>query len=217
MRPLYYYQGKAMLSGLRPKPLLLLLLLLVIGYAGCQYAGSNFTPKTVSVRGYVRSDGARISAYHRRPPGSVAHDRPYGQLQIISFVAVSIALAVGCRPIYRFIAAPPLSLLPPLDPTKLPARPVDIEVPKRAATARKAWSCEDCGSEMSAGTRYYYYCESGHGIMTRHRYCGSCSSERYRRKQNLPWLMKEYCDAVAAARREQCVVFYGLPPESFRS
>ena len=50
------------------------------GYHSCSNyidAGSHLTPYSVSVRGYYRNDGTYVRSHYRRPPGSVAHDRPY--------------------------------------------------------------------------------------------------------------------------------------------
>ena len=214
MRPLCYYRGKAKLAGLLSVPLALFVL--VGGYVGCEYAESNITPATVSVRDYFRSDGTHISGYNRRPPGSVAHDRPYEQLRLISFIAVLGAAFWAGRSIYRFVAVPPLSLLPPLDFASLPPPAVEIAVPVLTATARKEWECEDCGTRIATGTAYFYY-EGGGAHRDRHRYCGPCAAERNRRKKELPGLKREYSEAQARARRDQCLSVYGLPPESLRT
>tara|TARA_B100000795_G_C22728786_1_gene410533 strand:- start:37 stop:876 length:840 start_codon:yes stop_codon:yes gene_type:complete len=64
-------------------------------------AGEHFTPYSVSVRGYNRSDGTYVSPYNRRPPGGVAHDAPYkrermymGLLFLVSLVGVAGSVLV---------------------------------------------------------------------------------------------------------------------------
>jgi hypothetical protein len=214
MRPFCYYRGKAKLAGLFGVPLFLLVL--IGGFAGYQYAESNITPATVVVREYVKSDGTHVSGYNRRPPGSVPHDQPYEYIQFSAFIAILGATFWTGRSIYRFIGAPPLSLLPPLDPALLPALPIDIVIPVKTATARKLWSREDCDTGLRPGATYSYY-ESGCPYTRRHRYCGPCAAGRGSRGKEISVRRREYSDAVAKARRRQCLSFYGLPPESLRN
>jgi hypothetical protein len=214
MRPFCYYRGKAKLAGLFRVPLALFVL--IGGYAGAKFAGSKITPATIAVREYVRSDGTHVSGYSRRPSGSVPHDQPFEYIQFSALIAVLGATFWTGRSIYRFVGAPPLSLLPPLDPALLPPRPTDIVIPVKTATARKLWSCEDCDTELRPGATYSYY-ECGRPYTRRHRYCGSCAAGRGSRRKEMSGLRREYSDAVAKAHRRQCLLFYGLPPESLRT
>jgi hypothetical protein len=48
---------------------------------GCFFSNANITPSSVSVSGYTRRDGTRVSGYSRRPAGSKGHDEPFELLR----------------------------------------------------------------------------------------------------------------------------------------
>jgi len=129
MRSASYYKGKARLAGILGIPFAILVM--ASGYVGYQYATSNITPATVSVSGYTRADATHVSAYNRRPRGSVVHDEPYEGLSLVSLIVFLGGAYFACRPIFRFIVMSPLSLLPLLDPTILPPQPIEHAVPVR--------------------------------------------------------------------------------------
>ena len=213
MRSASYYKGKARLAGILGIPFAILVM--ASGYVGYQYATSNITPATVSVSGYTRADATHVSAYNRRPRGSVVHDEPYEGLSLVSLIVFLGGAYFACRPIFRFIVMSPLSLLPPLDPTILPPQPIEHAVPVKTATARKDWLCEDCGARITAGKTYLYY--QGRGAYGRgYRFCTLCATKRDHLKKELPRLRREYALARVKARREQCLSLYGLPPESLQ-
>ncbi|MEI9975359.1 MAG: hypothetical protein WDO73_26820 [Ignavibacteriota bacterium] len=124
MHPVCYYRGKAKLAGLFGVPVVLLVL--IAGYAGYEFADFNITPATVAVRDYTRSEGTHVSGYTRRPPCSVPHDQPYEYIRFTSFSAVLTGVYWAGRPVYRFVVTPPLLLLPPLAVALLPSPPIVI-------------------------------------------------------------------------------------------
>ena len=58
--------------------------LAALGISGAIYSAKQHTPKSISVSGYTRQDGTRVSAYRRRPAGSVKKDAPWGILMLLS-------------------------------------------------------------------------------------------------------------------------------------
>jgi hypothetical protein len=136
-------------------------------------------------------------------------------MKFVMFFLVLVGFCAASRTGYRFIAAPPLSLLPPIDTKILPNRPGAVDVPNRTATARKQWLCEDCHREIDPGDAYRYFeGVDGNARRARERYCLRCAHERERRADILPELRREYEQAVERERRRQCMLFYGSPPES---
>lgn len=64
-------------------------------------AGRHLTPYSVRVRGYYRRDGTYVAPYHRRPPGSVAHDAPYEQTR--SLCQLGMFFGVGSSLVPPFL------------------------------------------------------------------------------------------------------------------
>lgn len=66
-------------------------------------AGQHLTPYSVHVRGYYRSDGTYVSSYQRRPPGGVAHDKPYKSTRALCTIVFIFSASVGGTSIYLFV------------------------------------------------------------------------------------------------------------------
>jgi hypothetical protein len=193
-------------------------LLLVLGPWIMFHASSNITPRSVSVRGYHRADGTYVRPYHRRPPGSVAHDRPYEQLRILGFFLTAGGAVFAYASSRRLFFESPENLLPPLPLDAPPRRPVVVRVPISRATARRRWSCEQCRSEIDRGTQYWFFESSGRYSM-RHRFCGSCRALLASEAGLHDARMRHYEDAVRTyysdrRRRleEQFRLYYGCDP-----
>lgn len=73
----------------------LTIFLFSITYNSYKEAGENLTPYSVSVRGYYRRDGTYIHPYHRRPSGSVRHDRPYENKRSCLYIAMIGECLIG--------------------------------------------------------------------------------------------------------------------------
>jgi hypothetical protein len=58
-------------------------------------ANSKLTPYSVTVKGYYRSDGTRVESYKRRPPGSVAHDKPYERAKVWNVIQLLFSVVIG--------------------------------------------------------------------------------------------------------------------------
>lgn len=84
----------------------------VLGGYGCELTYQH-SPATVSVSGYIRRDGTRVSSYHRRAPGVAARDRAVSNarwwIRAIIFVAWVGLIPVGVS-IQGRIVPPPLKL-----------------------------------------------------------------------------------------------------------
>jgi hypothetical protein len=63
-------------------------------------AGRHLTPKSVSVQGYYRRDGSYVQPYHRRPPGGVKHDAPYGNIRSNCGMGMLTAGGIAFAPFY---------------------------------------------------------------------------------------------------------------------
>ena len=66
-------------------------------------AGQHLTPYSVHVRGYYRSDGTYVSPYQRRPPGGVAHDKPYKSTRALCTIVFIFSASAGGSSIYLFV------------------------------------------------------------------------------------------------------------------
>ena len=141
-----YYITKARLSGMfseTPKGLAVLIVASVVFL----FAQGSLTPFSVFVSGYTRTDGTRVSSYSRRPPGSVPHDEPYQLLNLAGMAGLVVGVFFAGRPMWRFFAAQPETLVPiPKDAPLPPSPPIFVRSPNRSAKARKDWTCEGCGT-----------------------------------------------------------------------
>jgi hypothetical protein len=166
-----YYVTKAKLSGVfseAPKGFAAL----VIATALFLFAQGNLTPSSVSVSGYTRADGTRVASYYRRPPGSVAHDRPYQALNLVAILGIGIGGFFTGRPIRRFFVAPPEALVPiPKNSPPRPSLPIRIPNLPHSAKARKNWKCLGCEKTIASGDVYHYS-----AVDVRQRFCGSCAT-----------------------------------------
>src|SRR5947207_15081085 len=66
-------------------------------------AGRHLTPASVSVSGYYRRDGTYVRPYHRRPPGSVAHDAPYESKRSLCELGMFLGVAISLVPVFPFL------------------------------------------------------------------------------------------------------------------
>lgn len=190
--------------------------LLLIGWFVLGVCSSNITPSSVSVRGYYRRDGTYVSPYHRRPPGSVAHDEPY---QFGALCGLGLAIA-GLISTGSFIHAlwkkSDFDLLPPIGyVSTLPPPPVKPRVPDAFAKSRKLWRCRRCPRLISVGDRYWYFSNPA-PYAGRERICPSCVSAVATEAKRYPQEAIAYSHLVAEEQRrvarihaEQYRVVYG--------
>ena len=152
-------------------------LIVVLSTVGFAASRLEITPASVSVSGYTRANGTRVSSYSRRPAGSVAHDAPFETLDTICFLADAAGAIWLIVLIYR--AAKTDHVLLFLKGVSLhdsyPQRPLDVEVPYASAKARKPWACERCSGGIRPGSVYYF-------VPTRERYsrrhyCAACRND----------------------------------------
>lgn len=214
MRPIRFYRAKVKLARIWPY-LPAGIVLLVAGSFSFFYAELNITPKSVSVSSYHRSDGAYVSSYNRRPPGSIAHDQPYEALQVLGFLMAAGGGVLTYTSVRRLFFIPPHKLLPPLSDDNLPQAPQEVRFPKSRAVARKRWSCERCRSGSGRGTEYWYF-ESRGRYTVRHKFCGPCRTKLSHEASLQAAKWREYSAALQTYHsrkerrlREQFRAYYG--------
>lgn len=224
-KPIQYWVAKARLAGMLGS-FPIALVLLSGGFLIWEEAGSHLTPYSVSVRGYYSQDGTYVRPHHRRPPGSVEHDRPYESQRIIGTWMMIFGLCLAVRAIYRFKLKSDMDLLPPLDyVSDLPPPPRNIRIPECAARARKLWHCQNCHKTIYPGQEYYYYTSPGtyYGARyyeERHRFCFDCRVLLEQEKKVEGEKRTTYNEAVAKDVEKRRILkiqqyrqYFGIDPE----
>ena len=192
----------------------------VVGVCMFSHAQSNLTPYSVSVRGYYRSDGTYVRPHRRRPPGSVAHDAPYGIMRLFSVPIFVAGLAATGIPIYRSKRLTDWELLPIVRyKSSLPNRPVDVRVPRDTAKARADWYCAWCSKHIRPRDTYYYYLAQGGRYSERVRFCQTCQVKLIHEHHEQTSRMAAYQQAVKkekAMKRNLLIPqykrYYGFEP-----
>jgi hypothetical protein len=152
-----------------------LLLGVVIAASGCSMqllANSQLTPKSISVSGYTRIDGTRVSAHSRRPPGSKDQDWPYELLAgfgLLIAVGGAIGTSVTLRQVWIDTPGPPVR------------RTEQKRVHDTRAVIRLTSStgsddlktCSRCQRPIAAASTFWYLAANGpEGAPV---YCNKCS------------------------------------------
>jgi hypothetical protein len=135
-------------------------------------ASKHITPSSVSVSGYYRQDGTYVNAYHRRPPGSLAHDSPYETKETIGEIIAIIGFLGGGCFVYRCFFAPINDILPPVKVGETFIK--KVIVPPLNARARKSWVCQKCWTKINYGEVYWYIPIGSGRYSERKRYCDKC-------------------------------------------
>lgn len=179
----------------------------------------NVTPASVSVSGYTRSNGVKVSSYSRRTLGAVSHDAPYTFVGFLGFL-VFCAGSTGCiYVIYRYKKVNDFDLLPSIE-VELPAIPrQQITVPNKNVRARDAWKCLRCGDKINSGDYYWLYEIKYKG---RYRYCADCKYILEREYQEIELEIVEYNVKIKELNRivktryyESYKQYYKVTPEEF--
>ena len=201
-----YRRGRAKLVGMH-KTLPISFIVVLIGIALYSAGSAGMTPASVSVRGYTRSDGTYVRPYSRRPPGSVARDKPYVTQKNIGFLLIIGGVLIAWRTGYRYRNASDDELLPHVVVNISPPSPV--RVPDKCAKSRKTWSCLDCERPIFPSDTYYYREYWTDSYPERERYCKSCSDSRKEQHIALEHELIQYRDEVHRLREAQYEEYFG--------
>lgn len=206
-----YKLGRARLAGLLTVlPVTICFFVLALNLY--LFAKSEITSSSVSVSGYYRSDGTYVHSYHRRPPGSREHDRPYETLAFFSLAAILGSIVIGGITVYRYHKVPDKDLLPYVDVGF--TRPPEVKVPHKLSYARKHWVCGKCRHKMYKSEQYHYY-ESEHGrFTTRYRFCEDCYLALKRESKDSEPMIKKYDELYLQRYNEQYRHYFGSYPEN---
>ena len=174
MTRLAYWYGRVRLVGLHW--LLIGAILVLVGNHWRVEGAANETPRSVFVHGYTTMEGTHVHSYFRRPPGSVAHDRPYEREAWYGDVAEFSGFAMLLWFAYGVGWASDKSLL------KLPRSPKPMEPVQAAPTAvwfvRWPARCAACGAQLDRGETAWFFGPSGikrRGKQPSSLYCRACT------------------------------------------
>ena len=177
MTRLAYWYGRVRLVGLH-----WLLIGAILGLAGNHWrieGAANETPRSVFVHGYTTMEGTHVHSYFRRPPGSVAHDRPYEREEWYGDVAEFAGFAMLLWFAYGVGWASDRSLL------KVPAGSVPPEpigaAPSGVWFVRWPTQCAICGAPLNKGETVWFSGQPGikrSGKQPPRLYCRACTEEK---------------------------------------
>ena len=147
-KPATYYRTRLRLCGMFgrfPAGVMCIVLCLLLE----SYASGKMTPASVSVSGYTRRDGTRVSGYSRRPPGSVKHDAPFQFVSCVSWIGVLGGLYLMGGPLLKLVFCSDYELFPPIDPRKLTEKNDHWRVLAQKRALRAEQFAEHFGYELS--------------------------------------------------------------------